>query len=272
MLKTLARYRPTPLPTAFAMQSASSVASSKAAVGYTRTSSATNCGFMKDSEPRQREAIRACAHHFNMRLGENVLESEGWFSDPSVKGTDDVHSRPGFVRLLEFCHSTGIRDIVFEDASRLARDLITQEVAFNSLTKLGFRLYSASSPNVFLDDGETAKLVRCVLGAIHEFERSGVVKRLASSRERAAVGKFRLGVKRSLANTPKPVGRHDLLERWPELGDVLLEFLEHPELCKHMICRVQDTAFAKGIKNASGKPLSRRQIRLAFARLQEQHA
>ena len=253
------------------MQSASSSAECRRAVGYTRTSSATNCGFMKDSQPRQQDAIRACAAHFHLLLGNTHDESDGWFADPSVKGTDDVHSRPGFVRLLEFCHATGIRDIVFEDASRLARDLITQEVAFNSLSKLGFRLYSASSPNVFLDEGETAKLVRCVLGAIHEFERSGVVKRLAASRARAAEGKFQLGVKRSLANTPKPVGKHSLLERWPELKVILTKFLEHPDLSVQMIMQVQSLALAAGIQRKPGQPITRRQVRMAFARVHAMH-
>ena len=258
-------------PPVFAMQRASTSSSGRSAVGYTRTSSSTNCGFMKDSEPRQREAIQACVDHFGLILGGEHSESVGWFSDPSVKGTDDVHTRPGFVRLLDFCNRTGVRDIVFEDASRLARDLITQEVAFNSLTKLGFRLYSAASPNVFLDEGETAKLVRCVLGAIHEFERAGVVKRLASSRERAAGQKFRLGTKRTLANKPKAIGRHGLLERWPTLTEVLVGFLEHAELTDDLAKQARDIAYSKGIKNKNGKCLAFRQLRTAFARVQALH-
>ena len=227
---------------------------------------------MKDSEPRQREAIRACAAHFNLLLGEGDTMQDGWFADPSVKGTDEVTSRPGFSLLLEFCHRTGVRDIVFEDATRFARDLITQEVAYNSLSKLGFNLYSASSPQVFLEGGETAKLVRCVLGAIHEFERSGVVKRLAASRLRAAEGKFRIGVKRTIVNTPKPVGRDNYFERWPELEHILLNFLEHPGLSRDHIMRVQSLSFSAGIMLDSGKKITTRVVRMAFARLQQMHA
>ena len=249
------------------MDAARLYAAGRRAAGYIRTSSLTNCGFLKDTEARQREAIVACAAHFTMDLEAVDGEDAPFFSDPGVQGSDDVHTRPGFMRLLEYCDRTGVRDIVFEDASRLARDLITQEVAFNSLTKAGFRLYNASSPNTFLEDGPTPKLIRCILGAVGEFERSTIVKRLLVARQRAADAKFTKGVKYTLADKPKAVGRHDLLQRWPGLIPILEHYKDMPELDKHAVRTVRDLAFAKDIKSVAGKCLTNKQIRVAFTRV-----
>jgi DNA invertase Pin-like site-specific DNA recombinase len=64
------------------------------AVGYMRTSSATNVGADKDSEKRQRAAIEGYAKRANMSVTD-------WFYDPAVSGADPIESRPGFARLLD---------------------------------------------------------------------------------------------------------------------------------------------------------------------------
>jgi Resolvase, N terminal domain len=53
------------------------------AVSYLRTSSATNAGAEKDSEPRQRAAIAA----FAKRAGFLIIEE---FRDPAVSGADPI--------------------------------------------------------------------------------------------------------------------------------------------------------------------------------------
>jgi hypothetical protein len=63
------------------------------AVGYVRTSSATNVGQDKDSERRQRIAIE----RFAKQAGFDVVE---WFNDPAVSGADPIESRPGFGALI----------------------------------------------------------------------------------------------------------------------------------------------------------------------------
>jgi DNA invertase Pin-like site-specific DNA recombinase len=63
------------------------------AVGYVRTSSATNVGADKDSEPRQRRAIQ----RFAKSAGYGVVD---WFYDADAKGSDPIESRPGFAALL----------------------------------------------------------------------------------------------------------------------------------------------------------------------------
>jgi len=56
------------------------------AVGYDRTSSATNVGADKDSEPRQRRAIEG----FARRAGFDLV---AWFYDPAVSGADPIETR-----------------------------------------------------------------------------------------------------------------------------------------------------------------------------------
>lgn len=65
----------------------------KPAIGYTRTSSATNAGEDKDSVIRQRKAIQAYAN----RAGYRIV---AWHDDPAVKGADAIDARPGFAVAL----------------------------------------------------------------------------------------------------------------------------------------------------------------------------
>ena len=182
------------------------------AVGYIRTSSAGNVGFVKDSEQRQKEAINACAEHYKYEI-----ENDAWFSDPGVSGIDPVDTRSGFLTMLTYCAAKNIKMVMFEDSSRLARDTITLEVAFEFLTNLEFKLMSAAAPTQFLDDNPTSKLVSTVLCAVGEFERNHTLKRLRRARNNVAQIKFRMGIKRTLLNKPKPQGRKSDIERYSAL-------------------------------------------------------
>jgi DNA invertase Pin-like site-specific DNA recombinase len=154
------------------------------AIGYMRTSSAANVGEGKDSEARQRAAIERCAR----QAGIAVVD---WFNDPAVSGADPIEARPGFAALLTRIASNGVRTIIVETASRFARDLMVQEVGFARLQGLGVTLIAADSPQVFLDDTPTAKVIRQVLGAVSEFDKAMTVAKLkgARDRKRASAGK-----------------------------------------------------------------------------------
>src|SRR6185312_3986725 len=91
------------------------------AVAYLRTASAANVGADKDSDKRQRDAIAA----FAKRAGFAVVDE---FYDPAVSGADPIETRPGFAALLDRIESNGVRTVIVEDASRFARDLVTQEL------------------------------------------------------------------------------------------------------------------------------------------------
>lgn len=147
------------------------------AVAYMRTSSSTNVGEGKDSEPRQRAAIAAYA----AAAGYEIV---AWFYDAAVRGADSIDSRDGFVAMLEYIEVSGVRTIIVETANRFARDLMVQEVGFDMLRKAGITLIAADSPSAFLDDGPTSKLIRQILGAVAEFEKASMVAKLRGARER----------------------------------------------------------------------------------------
>jgi len=135
------------------------------AVAYIRTSSAANVGADKDSDKRQRAAIEAFAKSAG-------LELVGEFTDAAVSGADHIETRPGFTAMLAYIASNGARTIIVETASRFARDLMVQEVGFAKLQALGIKLVAADSPQSFLDDTPTSKLIRQILGAVSEFDKA----------------------------------------------------------------------------------------------------
>ena len=135
------------------------------AVAYLRTSSAASVGGDKDSDRRHREAIAA----FARRAGFEIV---GEYYDAAVSGADPITSRRGFAAMLERIAGNGVRTIIVETASRFARDLMVQEVGYAHLRDQGIELVAADSPQSFVDDTPTARLVRQVLGAIAEFDKA----------------------------------------------------------------------------------------------------
>jgi DNA invertase Pin-like site-specific DNA recombinase len=147
------------------------------AVAYLRTSSAANVGADKDSEKRQRQAVEA----FAKAAGYEIVDT---YYDEAVSGADHVAARPGFAAMLERIAGNGVRTIIVETANRFARDLMVQEVGYAMLKGQGVELIAADKPDAFLDDTPTAKLIRQVLGAVSEFEKSMIVSKLKGARDR----------------------------------------------------------------------------------------
>ena len=170
------------------------------AVAYLRTSSAANVGADKDSEKRQRQAITAYAKNAKFEIA-----ADDWFYDPAVSGADPIETRPGFNRLLDRIEGNGVRVVIIEDASRFARDLMTQELGILSLIKLGVRVITATGDDLTDTSDPMKKAMRQIAGAFAELEKARLVAKLRGARERkrAANGKCE--------------GRKSLAERSPEL-------------------------------------------------------
>jgi DNA invertase Pin-like site-specific DNA recombinase len=167
------------------------------AIAYLRTSSLTNVGADKDSAKRQRAAIAAHAKAAGYAI---VAE----FSDEGVSGADPIEARPGFAAMLARIAGNGVRVVLVECANRFARDLMTQELGFSYLQRLGVKLIAADSPDAFLDGGPTSTMVRQILGAVSQFEKAGLVAKLKAARDRKQ------------AETGKCSGRKTYLERDPQ--------------------------------------------------------
>jgi DNA invertase Pin-like site-specific DNA recombinase len=84
------------------------------ALGYLRTSSATNVGDDKDSDKRQKAAIERGA----AREGFTIVD---WFYDADVKGDIEIADRPGFSDMLDRIEGNGVRVVFVEGADRFQR-------------------------------------------------------------------------------------------------------------------------------------------------------
>jgi DNA invertase Pin-like site-specific DNA recombinase len=206
------------------------------AIAYLRTSSAANVGADNDSDKRQLAAIE----RFAKSAG---LEIVGTYYDAAVSGADPVQSRPGFADMLERIEGNGVRTIIVETASRFARDLMVQEVAFAMLQGRGINLIAADSPSSFIDDTPTAKLVRQVLGAIAEFDKAMTVAKLKGARDR----KRATGV--------KVEGRKNYAERAPDVVRLARQLRRKRPKGGRLSLRQVSAELAKaGHLAASGKP------------------
>jgi len=147
------------------------------AVGYYRTSSATNVGADKDSLPRQQDAVRAYAEAHQLEV---VRE----FYDPAVSGADPVMDRPGFAAMLEYLLGNGARIVLVESASRFARDLAVQIAGHGLLKSREITLVPVDAPSHFEDETPTCVMVRSILGAVSQFEKEALVLKLRKARDR----------------------------------------------------------------------------------------
>lgn len=147
------------------------------AVAYLRTSSAANVGPDRDSDQRQRDAIAA----FARRCGFAVVSE---FYDAAVSGADPINARPGFAALLDAIEGNGVRTVIVEDASRFARDLITQELGILALVERGVTVLTSSGDDLTATDDAMKVAMRQIAGAFAQLEKARLVGKLKAARDR----------------------------------------------------------------------------------------
>jgi DNA invertase Pin-like site-specific DNA recombinase len=147
------------------------------AMAYLRTSSAANVGEGKDSDRRQREAIRA----FASRAGFEIV---GDFYDAAVRGADPIDTRPGFIELMSRIASNGVRVVIVEDVSRIARTLMVQEAGIAVLAGSGVRVLTSRGDDLTDGDDEMRVAMRQIAGVFGQLEKTRLVKKFKAARER----------------------------------------------------------------------------------------
>jgi DNA invertase Pin-like site-specific DNA recombinase len=147
------------------------------AVAYIRTSSAANVGPDKDSDKRQRLTISS----FAKRAGYELVEE---FTDAAVSGADPIETRPGFAALLDRIEGNGVRTVLVEDASRFARELVTQELGILALIRRGVRVLTANGDDLTDTSDPSRVMMRQIAGAFAEYEKARLVAKLRVARER----------------------------------------------------------------------------------------
>ena len=212
----------------------------KYAVAYYRTSSATNVRVDKDSLKRQKEAVAEYAKS-------NKIEIVREFYDAAVSGADPIDAREGFSDLLTYMSGNGARMILCENASRFARDLTVQLTGHSKLMDLGYELIPVDAPTHFTDDTPTAQMVRSILSAVSEFEKSSLVAKLKAARVR----------KRK--ETGRCEGRKPLVETNPDLVREARRLRRaNPVTGKRKSYqRVANELFELGFATANGTPFKR---------------
>jgi|DEB0MinimDraft_3_1074331.scaffolds.fasta_scaffold111756_1 DNA invertase Pin-like site-specific DNA recombinase len=131
-----------------------------------------------DGFPRQRSTIAAWAKAKRVEIVEE-------FRDEGVSGATDLDHRDGLAALLDRIDSNGIRMVVVEDMSRLARDLMVGEIILTQFRERGVRVFSASGDEELTnDDDPTKTLIRQVLLAVSAFDRKVIVRKLRAARDR----------------------------------------------------------------------------------------
>ena len=129
-----------------------------------------------DGFTRQLKAIREYAAAHDIKIV-TVYREKG------VSGTKESADRPAWSDLMTALHSNGVRMVVIERLDRLARDLMVQETIVADLRKNGFELVSVAEPDLMAND-PTRILVRQMMGAVAQYEKSQIVLKLRGARVR----------------------------------------------------------------------------------------
>lgn len=149
----------------------------KVVVSYLRVSGKSQ--IEGDGFPRQRDTIARFAKSRKLQVVDE-------FRDEGVSGTTELDDRPGLAALFDRISSNGVRTVVVENASRLARDLMVQEIILGECRKLEVVVLEADGGNDLTvgSTDPTATLIRQVLGAVSQFEKSVLVLKLRAARQR----------------------------------------------------------------------------------------
>lgn len=135
-----------------------------------------------DTWDRQRASINKYASRHGLTLADG-----DWFQDVGVSGAKDLDNRPGLAALIDRVESNGVRVVLVENSTRLARDLMVSEVILAQLRDAGCTVIDCDSGTNLVDDADddpTRRLIRQVLGAVAEFDRRVTVLKLRAARNR----------------------------------------------------------------------------------------
>lgn len=196
-----------------------------------------------DGFPRQIAAIEryAKAHHIEV-----VQE----FRDGGVSGATEGFDRSGLSDLMVAVKSNGTRIVLIERADRLARDLLVGEVILAEFRKAGVEVIAADSGvDLTVGDGDpTRVLIRQVLGAVAQFEKSAVVQKLRAARNRKRRDTGR-------CEGAKPFGE---LDGEAATLDRMMALYRKPRTGpRRSLQDIADALNTDGLRSRSGKPWSR---------------
>jgi DNA invertase Pin-like site-specific DNA recombinase len=171
-----------------------------------------------DGFERQREAIRCFAKSAGFDLGDE-------YRDECISGTRELEKRPGLAALLDRVENNGVKVVIVERADRLARQLMVSEVIIDQFKQAGARVLTADGADLTSDDDDpTRTLIRQVLAAVAQFDKTVTVLKLRAARERLRRKGERVEGRKPYGfheNERKVIERMRALRRKPVKGDRL---------------------------------------------------
>jgi DNA invertase Pin-like site-specific DNA recombinase len=211
----------------------------KPVVMYLRTSSSSNLD--GDSEERQKQAILSYAE-------DNAMQIVTGAYDQAVKGSDMVVDRKGFGDLINYCIENDVDTILCENASRFARDIVVQEMGYRELQKLGISLIPVDAPDYFSSGSPSLDMIRQILGAVSQFEKSNLVSKLRGARERIR------------SKGRKCEGRKSLVEIYGSKIELVARKLYNNSSMGYG--KVSDALSKQGfVQPSTGRPLNKSQVK-----------
>lgn len=131
----------------------------------------------------QRQAITKWAK----AQGYRVID---FMADEGISGSNGIDTRVALADALDCVRRREADGVVVYRLDRLARDLIVQETLLAEVRKLGGEVFSTSAAETgYLSDDPddpSRTLIRQVLGAVSQYERSMISLRLRAGRRRKA--------------------------------------------------------------------------------------
>lgn len=126
----------------------------------------------------------------------NNFEIVAFFIDKEVSGAIPPREREGYRSMLKFCKDNNIKNIIFYDISRLARDIREGLNEILRLEEEGFAVYTTDNLFELLNQIEYKSLRKGMLSLLltfAEFYREDIIRRTKEGLKRAKAEGKRLG-------------------------------------------------------------------------------
>lgn len=133
-----------------------------------------------DGFTRQRDVIARYAQQNSIDIHDTYAEA--------MTGTAEAFDRPVLTALFAALKQwPDIKLVLVERADRLARDLMVSEILLAEFRKLGVKVVSAEcGTDLTVDSNDPTKtLIRQILGALSQWEKSSLVIKLRAARARS---------------------------------------------------------------------------------------
>lgn len=191
--------------------------------------------------------------------------------DEGVSGAEGIDVRHGLARAIDLLVQGDADVLVVYRLDRLARDIILQETILQQVWSAGADVWSCSAAETELcragDSDPARTLVRQILGAVAQYEKSMIRMRMRGGRRRAADERLFAGGKVPFGWEPDNSTKLGLREMWEEQS--VLQRASRLQLEGYNWIEVADVLNAEGAWRRGGKPWDNGVLRRAVLRDQQ---